>query len=204
MPKLLDNMILFISDRFDRTSLMVYDPAGNRFGQVTQPWVYVVGEARDVKAGDTQVRVQEVPCGGAENDEDFIPGGPTAVPDTPRRCNQILVRTAAADWREITSPGYSHYDPALSPDGMWVAYVSTIAGNDEIFKIKVDGTENTRLTENEWAWDKHPTWSPDGGQIAFWSNRDGRKQLYLMNADGSDPRNLSNNRFNDWDPVWAK
>ncbi len=189
VPKLLDNMILFVSDRFGKSSLMVYDPAGNRFGQVTQPWVYVVGEARDIKVGDTQVRVQEVPCGGDEpqSEDPSNPALPTEQPDPARRCAQIVVQTVAnGEWREITDPGFIHYDPALSPDGQWIAYVSTITGNDEIFKIRVDGSENTRLTENRWEWDKHPSWSPDGAQIVFWTNRDGRKQLYVMNADGSE------------------
>lgn len=207
VPALLGNMILFISDRFGRSSLMVYDPAGNRFGQVTQPWVYVVGESRDARAGDSQVRVQGVPCGGglltpsAPRDAAL----PTEEPDPARRCAQIVVQTVPnGEWREITDPGFTHYDPALSPDGKWIAYVSTITGNDEIFKIRVDGSENTRLTENRWEWDKHPSWSADGTQIVFWSNRDGRKQLYLMKADGSEQRNVSNNQFNDEDPVWVK
>ena len=63
----------------------------------------------------------------------------------------------------------------------------------------------TRLTFNDWEWDKHPTWSPDGAKIAFWSNRDtARRQIWVMNADGSGQRNLSNSDYNDWDPVWVR
>jgi Tol biopolymer transport system component len=120
-------------------------------------------------------------------------------------CSQIVV--SDAQWphpREITPPGYMHYDPAVSPDGQWIAYTSTIAGNDEIFKIRLDGGSNVRLTENVWEWDKHPSWSPDGARLAFYSNRDGRKQIYLMNADGSGLENVSQNAYNDWDPVWVR
>ena len=160
-------------------------------------------------ASDSQVRVQEVACGGAPTDEpsDNLPASAAtaaAAPDPARRGNQILARSGGGEWREITPSGYNHYDAALSPDGQWVAYVSTVTGTDEIFKVKVDGSENTRLTENEWAWDKHPSWSADGSRIVFWSNRDGRKQLYVMHADGSDPQPLFSSRFNDWDPVWVK
>jgi hypothetical protein len=209
LPALLDGMVLFLSDRFGQNNLMVYDQARNRIGQVTQPWVYVVGEARSAMAGDSQVRVQEVACGGEpldEPDDTLPPSASTAAaaPDPARRCNQILTRVSGSEWREITPSGYNHYDPALSPDGQWVAYVSTVTGTDEVFKIRVDGSENTRLTENEWAWDKHPSWSPDGSRIVFWSNRDGRQQLYIMNADGSDQHGLFGSRFNDWNPVWVK
>lgn len=209
LPALLDGMVLFLSDRFGKNNLMVYDQANNRIGQVTQPWVYVVGEARSAMAGDSQVRVQEVACGGAPTDEpdDTLPSSAAtaaAASDPARRCNQVLTRVGGGEWREITPSGFNHYDPALSPDGQWVAYVSTVTGTDELFKIRVDGSQNTRLTENEWAWDKHPSWSPDGSRIVFWSNRDGRQQLYVMNSDGTNQQPLFSSRFNDWNPVWVK
>jgi TolB protein len=98
-----------------------------------------------------------------------------------------------------------NYDPAWSPDGVYVAYASNLPGNDEIYRVPWDHGEPERLTNNSWEWDKHPTWSPDGSQIVFFSNRDGgRRQLWIMNADGSGQRNLSNNEFDDWDPVWVR
>ena len=32
-----------------------------------------------------------------------------------------------------------------------------ITGGDELFKIRLNGSDNTRLTENAWEWDKHPS-----------------------------------------------
>ena len=79
------------------------------------------------------------------------------------------------------------------------------SGGDEIYTIRPDASELTRLTFNDWEWDKHPSWSPDGTKIAFWSNRDtARRQIWVMNADGSGQRNLSNSDYNDWDPVWVR
>ena len=117
----------------------------------------------------------------------------------------VPVDLAAACRRQVESMSPARPSGvALAPDGTWVAYVSTVTGNDELFKIRVDGSENTRLTENEWAWDKHPTWSPDGTRIAFWSNRDGHRQLYVMDADGGNVRRLAPGPYEDWDPVWAR
>ncbi len=97
------------------------------------------------------------------------------------------------------------YDPAWSPHGDRIAFVSQAPGNDEIFVMNVDGSGLHRLTVNERAWDRHPSWSPDGTRIVFYSNRDtGRRQIWVMNADGSDQRNLSNNEYEEWDPVWLK
>ena len=120
-------------------------------------------------------------------------------------------------WRYDVPPNWEHkyllvgngsinYDPAWSPDGAWIVFVSQVTGNDEIWKVSSDffnPKPPIQLTHNTWEWDKSPTWSPDGKYIAFWSNRvTGRKQIWIMNADGSNPRNISRNEYNDWDPVW--
>jgi Tol biopolymer transport system component len=97
------------------------------------------------------------------------------------------------------------YDPAWSPLGDRLAFVSTESGNDDIYVVGTDGQGMVRLTVNPWEWDKHPSWSPDGTQIVFWSNRgSGRRQLWIMNGDGSGQRLLLQSDHNDWDPVWVK
>lgn len=117
---------------------------------------------------------------------------------------------------ELLNNSAINYHPAFSPDNSAIAFTSQrndgpLGTNygDEIFIIhfadyNADGyVTPRRLTDNDWEWDKHPTFSPDGGTIAFWSNRDtGRAQIWAMNVDGSNPRNLSNNEWNDWDPVY--
>jgi TolB protein len=100
------------------------------------------------------------------------------------------------------------YDPAWSPAGNIIAFVSTESGNDEVWTINQDGTGVRQLTRNEWEWDKNPSWSPDGTQIVFASNRTGNQQLWVMNADGSDQRLLMGwdnwTPYDDWEPVWVK
>ncbi len=96
------------------------------------------------------------------------------------------------------------YDPVWSSTGEWIAFVANHTGNDEIWIMRAEGSEQRQLTFNNWEWDKHPTWSPDGSQIAFFSNRSGQRQIWAMSNDGSNQRNLSNNSYDDWDPVWIK
>jgi Tol biopolymer transport system component len=105
------------------------------------------------------------------------------------------------------------YDPAWSPAGGLIAFVTTNTGNDEIFTVDVTGSVHTQLTFNHSEWDKHPSWSPDGSQIVFYSNRDvGLRRLWIMNPDGSGQREVSsllvpppaNPQYEDWDPIWVR
>ena len=105
--------------------------------------------------------------------------------------------------KQVTTLTGVSYDPAWSPAGNKLIFVSNESGNDELYTIDIDGTNTNRLTDTS-AWEKHPTWSPDGRQIIFYTNRDGRNQLWIMNADGSNQRRLLNSATNDWDPIWVR
>ena len=89
----------------------------------------------------------------------------------------------------------------LSDQGR-IAFVSTRAGNAEIYVMNADGSDQTNLI-NDPAVDSAPTWSPDGAKIAFYSDRDGNGEIYVMNADGSDQTNLTNDPEDDWAPAWS-
>jgi tetratricopeptide (TPR) repeat protein len=69
--------------------------------------------------------------------------------------------------------------PAWSPDGSRLAFISTRAGNWELYLIDVASGKETRLTDNPAA-DVAPAWSPDGKQLAFLSNRGGGWAVYVL------------------------
>lgn len=93
--------------------------------------------------------------------------------------------------------------PSWSPDSKQIVFTSKRDGNWEIYKMSVDGSHQTRLT-NTPAIESVPCWSPDGKQIAFLSNRDGAWEIYVMNVDGSDPKKLSNDdgKVTRRGPIW--
>jgi dipeptidyl aminopeptidase/acylaminoacyl peptidase len=83
-----------------------------------------------------------------------------------------------------------------------IVFVSERDGNEEIYVMNADGSNQMNLTNNP-ARDWHPVWSPDGTRIAFVSNRDGNEEIYIINADGTGLANLTNSPTPDNGPTWA-
>jgi Tol biopolymer transport system component len=92
--------------------------------------------------------------------------------------------------RKLTHNARQNAEPAWSPDGRRIAFVSRRDGNAEIYVMNADGSGKRNLTRNP-AKDVRPSWSPDGQKIAFVSDRDGRLEAHVMNADGSGQRSLA-------------
>lgn len=189
LPELLHGKILFWSDRTGDEALMLMKPDGSDVAVWTggsDEWIYA--QARQNAATSPDGRYQVVVSSEQINNSQLW----------------IIDRTAGTR-RQLTDFNAIAYDPVWSPVDNRIAFISPEPGNDELFVINMDGSGLTRLTQNDWEWDKYPSWSPDGQQIVFWSNRETRrKQIWIINADGSNVRNLSNNAFNDWEPVWVK
>ena len=89
----------------------------------------------------------------------------------------------------LTSNPQGNFEPAVSPDGQSIAFVSSRDGDAEVYVMGAHGGAVRRLTafhRDDWA----PRWSPDGGRIAFLSNRDGVDRVYVVAADGTGLRAL--------------
>ncbi|PWH12228.1 MAG: hypothetical protein DDG60_14395 [Anaerolineae bacterium] len=66
--------------------------------------------------------------------------------------------------RQLTPPGGNSQGPAFSPDGQWVVFTAYFdrfrnVHGCEIYKMRIDGTHLTRLTNNEYC-DWQPRWGP--------------------------------------------
>jgi Tol biopolymer transport system component len=90
---------------------------------------------------------------------------------------------------------------AAAPHGR-IAFGSDRDGDGEIYAMNADGTNLTKLTNNE-VWDGQPAWSPDGSKIAFGSERDGNDEIYVMNADGTNVIRLTNDPEWDFGAAWS-
>jgi TolB protein len=94
------------------------------------------------------------------------------------------------------------YRAVFSPDGGHLAIVMSPDGSTEIYRVRDDGTDLRRLTENR-AIDISPAWSPDGRRLAFVSDRSGDPQIYVMDANGSNVRRLTFDGSYNTSPAWS-
>lgn len=90
-------------------------------------------------------------------------------------------------------------DPAFSPDGGKVAFMSDRSGSQEIWVTDQEGPTSVQLTHFGGPATGSPSWSPDGSQIAFDSNC----QIYVIGADGGTPRQLTRSGEN-CAPSWSR
>lgn len=97
-------------------------------------------------------------------------------------------------------------DPAWSPDGERIAYVSTKDGETAIYVMALGDGTVTRLTRGG-GWNGNPTWSPDGRWIMFDSSRDGPnaevRNLFAVRPDGSDLSRVTHQPDYNGQPSWA-
>jgi len=104
---------------------------------------------------------------------------------------------------KITDSPSSRIDtePALSPDGLRLAYTSYLIGASlpQIWVSNADGTLPTQLRIG-----KTPSWSPEGRKLAFVApDSSGWDKIWVMGRDGGNPTQLTTGDFHDRYPVWT-
>ena len=208
IPPEMVGRIGFMSDREGgQPWYYVMDADGSNVQRLSGPEIYNAALVRDTldPTGQYQAIVT-------------LPRNPSYDPEVGKNYEISLVRLSDGyTWYIAGGERGADYAPAYcQADPRYIAYTSQQSGNDEIFVVDLLSShgrnvplQTTRLTQNDWPWDKHPSWSPDCRQIVFYSNRDGHNQIYVMDFQGMgflgvNERNLSNNPYNDWDPVWFK
>ena len=109
----------------------------------------------------------------------------------------------AGEWGNANLP-FGDYDPNIHPDGAKVVFErlendTSPHGNYNIFSINLDGSDETRLTDN-YITQGFPTWSNSGKKILLLVTakyNEGKYDLYMMNDDGSDYKNITPDYFPD-------
>jgi Tol biopolymer transport system component len=122
--------------------------------------------------------------------------------------NTCGVYTISPDGSGLRKLAERSSQPAFSPDGRRIAFVSDRDGHgevargedensfaNELFVTDVAGRNQRRLTETEELDEQAPAWSPDGTRIAFAREGPARfvDQLMVVNDDGTCPTRLIGN-----------
>lgn len=127
---------------------------------------------------------------------------------------QDLYRWDPADGRvERLTRGERARDPAVSPDGMKVAYSRNGRSRSEIVVLdRARPAERTVVWRGAGRWDQAftPAWSPDGTRIAFVAWRTGGvRDVLIVPADresvgeGEGVVEVTRDRALDGDPMWS-
>lgn len=93
-------------------------------------------------------------------------------------------------------PSYLH---GWSPDSKYLIYTGGRNNEYHIYRISLDGGEETQLTDAK-GLDDGSEYTPDGKYIYFNSNRTGKMQIWRMKPDGSDQEQITFDDYNNWFP----
>ncbi|HRJ57410.1 MAG TPA: protein kinase [Anaerolineales bacterium] len=91
---------------------------------------------------------------------------------------------------QVTNLPNGACQPAWSPDGQRLAFISPCAGNEDVYNnsslylINPDGTGLTTLDASPGG-NFDPAWSPDGTVIAFTSLRTGQMEIFTVEVEDS-------------------
>ena len=96
-------------------------------------------------------------------------------------------RTGAAE--ELTYNRKIHSQPAWSPDGTRIVFMSNAVGNWDLYVVNADGGSPERLTD-ALTDEGLPVYAPDGSKIAFVRNTDDVWSMWAMDPDGENETKL--------------
>ncbi len=109
-----------------------------------------------------------------------------------------------ADARRVTeTTDQWNFEPAVSPDGARVAFVSTRTGDQQLWIQAADGSGPARLTAFDGARLETPRWSPDGKRLVFSARIRGLADVYAVDAGGGAPERLTRESSDAVLPAWS-
>jgi dipeptidyl aminopeptidase/acylaminoacyl peptidase len=113
----------------------------------------------------------------------------------------LAVPAAAQQRRALTAQDFITLDrpaePAISPDGRWVAYTVTTTDlqanrrRSDLWLVAADGTGQPRRISTDSLGGRGAQWSPDGRRIAYLNSRGGTPQIWAYEVAGGTRRQVT-------------
>jgi TolB protein len=101
----------------------------------------------------------------------------------------------------LTSSDSNDIDPAWSPDGSKIAFVSSRSGKPQLYIMNADGSNPRQVTDIDRIGGRN-SFSPDGQWLSFYAGRSGSRNIYTIRVDGSGLRQLTDESDN-LGPSWS-
>ncbi len=179
-------------------------------GGVLHEYSLATGKTRpipiQVRAENLQARPEFKPVGQSVERYALSPSGARAVISA--RGSLFTLPAEKGSPRDLTGRSDVHeLNPAWSPDGKWIAYLSDRTGEYELFVRPQLGGAETRITTDGGPYRFGPVWSPDSKKLLYW---DKLHRLFWIATDEKKPVLIDQGDFGDiadgsWSPdsLWV-
>jgi tricorn protease len=119
------------------------------------------------------------------------------------RGNIFTVPAEHGSARTLTTnnSGVHEMNPAWSPDGKWIAYLSDKTGEYELYLRPQMGGDEVRITTDGGMYRYGPTWAPDSKKLLYW---DKWHRLWWVGTEEKKPVQVDQGEYGDiTDGSWA-
>jgi Tol biopolymer transport system component len=119
-----------------------------------------------------------------------------------------LMDSSGKNLRQLTNRSDGACEPAFSPDGNKLAFISPCTRRADsypganIYTMNIDGSNVQKMPESSPAGDYDPAWSSDAQMLAFTSLRSGKEHVFVLNLNNSSIEELSSENYPERNPYW--